>query len=568
MYSTKLPGALVRLAAVSVLMLSPFAVAGPKPAPAAKSAPAKPASSGAKPASDGAASHATGAGGASHGPSTASHGPSTGGASASHGPTTAGAKAGGAAAGGARPASAGVAHGAMAHPGPAGSHEMRAANGSGVRMRANGRPSDVHDARRGMDIHHNLAGGRRVMVERADHSRMFYERGRAGYISHAYGFRGHEFARRSYYWHGRAYDRFYRPYGFHGVDLEVYEPSLFYPVAFYGWAYQPWGVPVRYSFGFGGAPWFGYYGAYYAPYPVYAGPNYWLTDYMISQSLQAQYEAQAANGAPPPLGDVTPLSPAVKQQVAEEVQRQLALESQEAQQNGQQQDPDPASSGIARVLSDGQPHVFVAGREVDVVDAAGQECAVTDGDVLQLSGSPAPADTTARLVVVASKGSQDCRRADVVTVPLDELQEMYNHMRETVDQGLQELQAKQGGGGLPPAPPSAKVAPAPAAMAAAAPPPDPAGATELAQQEVQAQQSEQEVLQATAAPAGGPSAPDTVVAAPVEPTSVSIANGQSKEQVKAAQGEPLRIVNLGTKSIFVYKDMKVTFLNGKVSNIE
>ena len=56
-----------------------------------------------------------------------------------------------------------------------------------------------------MDIHHNLVGGgRRVSVERADHSHLVYERGRAGYIGHPYLYHGHEFARRAYYFNGRA----------------------------------------------------------------------------------------------------------------------------------------------------------------------------------------------------------------------------------------------------------------------------------------------------------------------------------------------------------------------------
>jgi len=456
----------------------------------------------------------------------------------------------------------------MAHPGPAGSHEMHAANGSAVRMRANGRPSDIHDARRGMDIHHNLGGGRRVMVERADHSRIYSERGRAGYISHPYMFHGHEFARRSYYWHGRAYDRFYRPYFFHGIALDVYAPGFYYPLAFYGWAYQPWSVGVHFSFGFGAAPWYGYYGAYYTPYPVYAGPNYWLTDYMISQSLQEEYAAEQASGSLPSMAGVTPMSPEVKAQVAAEVQRQLALESQESQLSAQQQDIDPASSGIARVLSDGQPHVLVAGREVDVTDLAGQECAITEGDVIQLAGAPGPNDTTANMMVLASKRGQDCQRRDVVSVPLDELQEMYNHMRETLDQGLQELQAKQGTGGLPPAPPSAKAPPVETALAQSAPPPDPAGATEIAQQDQQAQTSEQEVLQSTGGASGGGPSAQEAVPAPVETTSVSIDLGQTRDQVKSALGEPTRVVNLGPKTIYFYKDMKVTFVNGKVSNIE
>jgi hypothetical protein len=38
--------------------------------------------------------------------------------------------------------------------------------------------------------------------------------------------------------------------------------------------------------------------------------------------------------------------------------------------------------------------------------------------------------------------------------------------------------------------------------------------------------------------------------------------------VKAALGNPDKIVNLGTKLIYVYKDIKVTFLNGKVSDVQ
>jgi hypothetical protein len=44
--------------------------------------------------------------------------------------------------------------------------------------------------------------------------------------------------------------------------------------------------------------------------------------------------------------------------------------------------------------------------------------------------------------------------------------------------------------------------------------------------------------------------------------------GQTPDQVKAALGEPNKIVKLGPKEIFVYKDMKVIFMDGKVSDVE
>ena len=55
-------------------------------------------------------------------------------------------------------------------------------------------------------------------------------------------------------------------------------------------------------------------------------------------------------------------------------------------------------------------------------------------------------------------------------------------------------------------------------------------------------------------------------AAPGEPQQIE--KGQTPDQVKAALGNPDKIVNLGTKLIYVYKDLKVTFLNGKVSDVE
>ncbi|HEY6390908.1 MAG TPA: hypothetical protein VIX89_06510 [Bryobacteraceae bacterium] len=44
--------------------------------------------------------------------------------------------------------------------------------------------------------------------------------------------------------------------------------------------------------------------------------------------------------------------------------------------------------------------------------------------------------------------------------------------------------------------------------------------------------------------------------------------GQTQDQVKAALGSPDKIVNLGAKTIFVYKDMKVVFQDGKVSDVQ
>ena len=48
----------------------------------------------------------------------------------------------------------------------------------------------------------------------------------------------------------------------------------------------------------------------------------------------------------------------------------------------------------------------------------------------------------------------------------------------------------------------------------------------------------------------------------------TISLGQSPEQVESILGKPDKIVNLGTKITYVYKDMKVIFQNGAVSDVQ
>ncbi len=50
------------------------------------------------------------------------------------------------------------------------------------------------------------------------------------------------------------------------------------------------------------------------------------------------------------------------------------------------------------------------------------------------------------------------------------------------------------------------------------------------------------------------------------PATVEI--GQTPDQVTAILGQPEKILNLGTKQIYVYKDLKVTFVKGKVTDAQ
>lgn len=580
--------------------------AAPKSAPAAHSGGGSPAAAGRGPSTGGAhgpttggAAHGPTTGGAAHGPTTggAAHGPTTGGA---HGPTTgspgahgpAGAGAGrgpstaghGPVGGGGRGPSAAGGHGPVGagNHGPGGAprgagnrpmgrdnHVVSTRGGNRMVTRPNGSRAEIHDSRRGMDVHHGLNGNRRVAVERADHSRIVAERGGRGYVQRPYAFRGREYAHRTYYVNGRAYDRFYQRHFYAGVYMDVYAPRFYYAPAFYGWAYNPWVTPVPYAWGWAGNPWAAYYGYYFTPYPVYPSASVWLTDYLISTSLAAAYQARmdaaaaAAANAGPPAGAVA-LTPEVKNLIAAEVQRQIALENAERQTPADTAGPDPKSSGIERMMTDGVSHIFLAGKDIDVVDGGGMECSLSEGDAIQLSRAPAAGESAASLFVLSSKGGQECRRGAAISVAVVDLQDMQNHMRETIDAGMGEIQSKQAKG-LPPIPAPAAAAPTTAAFAAQAPPPDANAAAEINAQWKEADKAEQEVAQEAASgpSAGGDSAPPPPAAAPAQ-----IGLGQTIEEVRSAYGEPKSIVDLGQKKLYVYKDLKVTFINGKVTDVQ
>jgi hypothetical protein len=493
--------------------------------------------------------------------------------------TTANPRAQGASARGTAPSGAGGAGSApvpsktfVGRPGPAGSSEARAANGTIYRRRADGTLLDVHDPRRGIEIHRGLNGDRRFAIERRDHSLVVGGHGKDGYVQQRYLFERREFAHRSYYVNGRLYDRFYRRYPVRGVGfLEVYAPVRYYPLGFYAWAYRPWTRPAPYAWGWAGSPWAGHYAYYFAPSPVYAGPSLWLTDYLIATSLQAAYAAAPPSAAPPPAGPPT-LTPEVKQKIAEEVQRQVERETAEAQANQQRPGVEPAGAGVVALLGDNRAHVFVAGADLDLVDPTGRECMLSQGDVVQVIGIPPGAPASANAVVLASKGGSECATAVSVEVPIAALQEMQNHMNETVDQGMAELQAKQGQGGLPAAPAAATAASTAAPFAAASPPPDPNAASEIAQQTQIVAQAEQGL------PAGAnqpgtrdiPSSLDGTAPPPADSGTapIRISLGQSIDTVVSMLGAPTRIIDLGAKKIYTYPDMKITFTNGQVSDVQ
>ena len=105
-----------------------------------------------------------------------------------------------------------------------------------------------------------------------------------------------------------------------------------------------------------------------------------------------------------------------------------------------------------------------------------------------------------------------------------------------------------------------KVQPGDANAEAASPNAPPAAPQRARQAAASVQQAAEPVLEPIAPPPPPPDAP----AAP--PKTISL--GQTKDEVVAILGQPDKTANLGGKEMYIYKDLKVTFVKGKVTDVQ
>ena len=388
--------------------------------------------------------------------------------------------------------------------------------GGTASIRPNGQIRSIN--RNGMHIEHGLNGSRRIESTR-NGARIVTTGRHSGYVQRAYVTRGgRSYVSRTTIVNGRAYTGVYRSYSYHGYCCYYgYHPAFYYGAGYYGWAYNPWAAPVYYGWGWGGAPWYGFYGAYFAPYPVYPSAAFWLTDYLIAANLQAAYAAQAAAnaGANSGGGDATDaaaqpqggagtdasagnsgsvaLSPEVKAAIAEEVKAQLAAEQAAAKPASAGGDQQATQASAAQASEEVPPaldparRTFVVASDLAVV-GDGQECQLTSGDVITRI-SDTPDDDRKVTVSVSASKKTDCAPGKQVAVAVDDLEEMHNHFQEQLDNGMKDLASKQGTGGLPKAPDTSTVA-----SDVPPPPPDASAEKTLQDQQAAADQTEAQVV--------------------------------------------------------------------------
>ena len=177
------------------------------------------------------------------------------------------------------------------------------------------------------------------------------------------------------------------------------------------------------------------------------------------------------------------ISPALRQAIADEVQRQLTAE-RNAASNPQQGDNSSDNQAPPALAAD--QRVFVVSAPLQVYDGD-QPCSLTAGDVIsRIEDSPGN-DNAVGVSVLSSKQS-DCRPGAQPRIQIDDLQDMSNDLRAQTDEGLKKLSQDQGKNGLPPAPDVTQTA-NPNGQGT----PDPDAVNQLNQQRQDADQTEKEV---------------------------------------------------------------------------
>jgi len=405
--------------------------------------------------------------------------------------------------------------------------------GNKASFNSRGGVSTIHTAH-GATITHSAGGQRQAVSEHRDANghvtRVVSYGHHGGYVEHGYSRGGHEYMRRTYVGYGgHAYAHVYRGYYYHGGYYYGYVPGYYYGRGFYGWAYNPWPAPFAYGWGWGAAAWYNPYAYYFAPYPVYPSAAFWLTDYLISQNLQAAYAAGAANAAAqagassaPPAGyggddqsnqssdgnqsqnqapaasnNAVTLTPEVKQMIADEVKAQLAAEQAQAAPTNPGTPPDTqvaANTDETPAALDPKLRVFIVSSPLDV-NVNGQSCSLSSGDVLMRTENT-PGDDKAVGVSVVSSKKEDCASGSAPRVQVSDLQDMHNSFQEQMDNGLKSMADNKS---KFPNAPDAGAHTNPDGQAA----PDLTAASDVQAQQQDADQAEQDVQQASTSGNGG-----------------------------------------------------------------
>jgi hypothetical protein len=368
------------------------------------------------------------------------------------------------AAGSGAPLRPGVAGRSGYGPGAAGARAAGAgAKGNTEFHRAASANVSVAHGPHGASVIHNSAGVRSFATRRVDGA-VVVAHGNLGYVQKPATIGGHPFLQRTFIRDGMVSARIYRPWTFGGREYAFYLRERYYQPAYYLWVCDPYPQPCPYVWGWDVQPWYGYYGAYFRPYRVYEGPAFWLTDFVVAETLEGAYQAapslNARGGLFQPmcytaslgharflpalcsLGPTLPegteaMPPQAKQALVDAVKLEMAWASDEARK------ADPGA--VPAIFSDDGPRTFLVHAAVAAVDAGNEDCVLVEGDIITVLAKPAAEDEFTRVRVRASL-DPGLPNGQVVKVLTSDLVEMDNALAASLDLGLEKLQNRTRGG--------------------------------------------------------------------------------------------------------------------------
>jgi hypothetical protein len=256
--------------------------------------------------------------------------------------------------------------------------------------------------------------------------------------------------------------------------------------------------PFHYAWGWNGG-WYGSYGPYFAAYPVYPAPSYWVTDWMVAGYLQEhydasmsaqqaredasaardeadkarqtaekaqdeaeiaeakaaqaeaelhaqhaeakaarleQFEAQAGKANP----GATPIDKDTKEQLRTQIEQNIAEKKELASQTN------PAMPDVSKALADSK-HIYPVSKTISVTTPEATPAGtLSEGDLLKIAPGQddalkAPtADTLVKMTVITSKGedSDEVAAGKVISISVRDLQDFDSEFRAKLDTGLEE----------------------------------------------------------------------------------------------------------------------------------
>jgi hypothetical protein len=168
------------------------------------------------------------------------------------------------------------------------------------------------------------------------------------------------------------------------------------------------------------------YRGYFTPYAVYLDATYWVTDWVITDTLVAE---EIAMEGPSDLG-APPMDAALKEELRAEIVADLT-----APPEAEASADDPRIRAALATPS----HIYLVSRDMNVQGHHGFACALRAADLVRPLSHVAPEDSNVTVVVLASKGGE-CAPGEQITLAASDLAVFERDLLTRVDRARADAQ--------------------------------------------------------------------------------------------------------------------------------